>query len=182
MGVLAACGGEIPADTASGYLSALERTSELYRLPAEGSIEEARNLERIRDFFSNLGADDVATRTLEIYAPAAWFNDTLTTLTGADAIAAYFGTTAQNTDAVEVEIADISRASDGYYVKWVMTIRAPRLRDGQALRSAGMSHLRLDAAGRILVHQDFWDSAGGLFQYLPFAGGLVAWLRDQVAH
>lgn len=39
-----------------------------------------------------------------------------------------------------------------------------------------MTHLRFDAAGRIIVHQDFWDSAEGLYRHFP----LIGWLLRQI--
>ena len=51
-----------------------------------------------------------------------------------------------------------------------MEIRFKRFRKGELTRSIGMSHLRVGADGRILLHQDYWDSASGLFEHVPVLG------------
>jgi hypothetical protein len=33
-----------------------------------------------------------------------------------------------------------------------------------------MTHLRFDESGRVVLHQDFWDSAAGLYRNLPVVG------------
>lgn len=36
-----------------------------------------------------------------------------------------------------------------------------------------MPHVRFDAAGQVVLHQDFWDSAGGLFKQVPALGWML---------
>jgi hypothetical protein len=36
-----------------------------------------------------------------------------------------------------------------------------------------MSRVRFDAGGRVVLHQDYWDSASGLFEHVPVLGGLI---------
>jgi hypothetical protein len=52
-------------------------------------------------------------------------------------------------------------------------------REEQLVR--GGSHLRLDGAGRITMHRDYWDAAEELYEKLPVVGGLMRWLKGRVA-
>jgi hypothetical protein len=54
-----------------------------------------------------------------------------------------------------------------------MRLRFLKLAGGEEKRSIGMSHVRFDADGRVELHQDFWDSAAGLWEHVPGLGGLL---------
>ena len=45
--------------------------------------------------------------------------------------------------------------------------------------SIGISQLRFNADGKVVMHQDFWDSTEGLFSHLPGIGGAVRWVRSK---
>jgi hypothetical protein len=34
-----------------------------------------------------------------------------------------------------------------------------------------MTHLRFDRDGRVIYHQDYWDSGSALFEKIPVLGG-----------
>ena len=36
-----------------------------------------------------------------------------------------------------------------------------------------MSHIRFGADGKVVLHQDFWDSSGGLFEHVPGLGWML---------
>jgi len=44
----------------------------------------------------------------------------------------------------------------------------------------GMSRIRVDSAGRVCLHQDFWD-ASQIMQQIPLIGRVIAWLRNKMA-
>ena len=43
--------------------------------------------------------------------------------------------------------------------------------------TVSMTHFRFDEQGKIIVHQDFWDSAGGFYRTLPVVGRIISWVR-----
>jgi hypothetical protein len=45
--------------------------------------------------------------------------------------------------------------------------------------TVGVTHLRFDEAGRIILHQDFWDSAEGLYRHIPVLGSLIGVIRGR---
>lgn len=48
--------------------------------------------------------------------------------------------------------------------------------NGRAVMIEGASRLEFNAAGKVLLHCDYWDSSAGLLQKLPIIGGLFRWL------
>ncbi|WP_405239636.1 nuclear transport factor 2 family protein [Lentisalinibacter orientalis] len=164
-----------PAAHVAAYEEALVRTEGMG--PAPGSEAEAAAVARLREFFGELTPEGVQRMAREVYAPDAFFNDTLKTLRGAAAIEEYFLHTAQNADSVQVEFHHIGRSGDDFYFRWRMTMRVGALADGEPLVSWGVTHFRFDDDGRVVLHQDFWDSAGGLYEHIPVIGGLLRAIR-----
>ncbi len=163
------------AEQVAAYEAALARTAGMG--PAPGSETESAAIERVRTFFADLTPDGVRRMAGRVYAPDAWFNDTLKTISGGEAIEDYFLETARKADAVNVEFHDIARAGDDFYFRWRMTMRIAALRGGEPLVSYGVTHFRFDDQGRVVLHQDFWDAAGGLYEHVPVVGGILRALR-----
>lgn len=152
-------------------LSALEARGVLL---APGSETERRALERFQHALSDFKAPDFRARVRGAYAESAWFHDTLKQLAGRDAVERYFAASAEALHSGLVE--PLGWTSDGrgnYFLRWEMRLRFKRLAGGEEQRSIGMSHLRFDADGRVVLHQDFWDSAAGLWEHVPGLGGLL---------
>jgi hypothetical protein len=45
----------------------------------------------------------------------------------------------------------------------------------------GGTHLHFDAAGRVVLHRDYWDAAEELYEKLPLLGTLMRWLKRRAA-
>lgn len=165
------------ADQVAAYEAALARTEG--QGPRPGADTEAA-IERLRRFFDDVTPETVRSMAGEVYAPDAYFNDTLKTIRGGEAIEAYFLKTAQNAASVRVEFVNIARDGDDFYFRWRMTMRVDALEGGEPLVSWGVTHFRFDEAGRVTIHQDFWDSAGGLYEYIPVIGGLLRAIRARL--
>lgn len=141
---------------------------------APGSAAERRALERFQRALSDFKAPDFRARVRDAYAEAVWFNDTLKSVEGRDAVERYLAASAEALHAGRVE--PLGWTSDGqgnYFLRWEMRLRFKRLAGGEERRSIGMSHVRFDAEGRAVLHQDFWDSAAGLWEHVPGLGGLL---------
>lgn len=152
------------------YLATLDRLEAEGDTVAAGSAEERRAVERFERLLADYTAPDFPARLREVYAEDVFFNDTLKTLHGVDAVAEYFAATAAALESGTVEFVDRLSADGNHYFRWVMTMRFERLGDGEPKMSVGMTHVRFDAAGRVVLHQDFWDSTGGLFEHVPVLG------------
>lgn len=151
--------------------------------PEAGSSQEAVALDRFKQFFSDMTPERVRNECASVYAEGAILHDTLVTHQGLDEVVPYFVKTAERSSGVSVVVDQVIREGVDFYVRWTMDICWSAFRyKGQTTRSVGMSHLRFDSEGKVILHHDFWDSASGFFAYLPIIGGLIRWVKKRVAN
>lgn len=149
--------------------------------PPAGSAAEAQALARFAQFFSNFAPDRIRTLLPDTYAEDVYFNDTLKAVEGRAALAHYLGESAEAVESCRVEILETTRtANDEHLVRWSMMIRFRKFRRGVDTWTVGMSHLRFDAGGHVVYHQDYWNAADGLFQHLPVIGTLIAAVKRRL--
>jgi limonene-1,2-epoxide hydrolase len=158
----------------------------VHQLEAEGaplvpdSEEERQAIERFQGVLSDFKAADFRTRIRAVYAEDVFFNDTLKTVRGVEAVEEYLAASAEAIDLGTVEFLDLVSDNGNYYFRWVMTIRFKRWASRENTRSVGMTHIRFDSEGKVLLHQDFWDSAGGLFEHVPGLGWMLRRAKKQI--
>lgn len=167
------------ADPVRAYHDALERTRGRMRPVTSGDELDALAA-RFAGYFADFTPDAVRANAPATYHDDAWFNDTLKTVEGNAAIGDYMAHSASAVERCTVEIEHAAFADGEAYLRWTMGIEFGRFRKGELTRSVGMTHLRAAEDGRILLHQDFWDSAGGFFQYVPVLGGGIRWIRRKL--
>lgn len=142
--------------------------------PAAGSAEEASAIEKFSTFFSSFAADRIEILLAKTYASDIYFNDTLKTVTGIDALAHYLKESAAAVDECRVEVIEVTRtARDDHYFRWKMMIRFKRFNKGRDTWTVGMSHLRFNADGLVVYHQDYWNATDGLFRHIPVLGNFI---------
>jgi hypothetical protein len=123
--------------------------------------------------YADLSVANVSANVRNVYAPDAWFNDTIATEVGIAAIEKYLLRTAEGAEAVGAKINDVAVSGADYYVRWTMEIRTKNLVGGKPIITEGVSQLRFDQHGRIVLHQDFWNPATGIYQHLPLLGPAI---------
>jgi hypothetical protein len=119
----------------------------------------------------------VEANTAKVYAPDAYLNDTLVTHHGPDEIKKYFLNTADTMTQYQVTVDDTVSSGNDHYVRWTMVFTAPKLNGGKPVESVGMSHVRFNSAGQVVMHQDFWDSGTNIYGQLPVMGGVIESIR-----
>ena len=122
----------------------------------------------------------VRQNTGVVYAPNAYLNDTLVTHHGAEQIKAYFLKTAETMTSYKVTIDDTASAGNEHYVRWTMIFSAPKLNGGKPVESVGMSHVRFNKEGQVIMHQDYWDSGLNIYGQIPIVGGLIETIRRRL--
>lgn len=149
--------------------------------PSAGSVEEHAALDRFAAFFAGFSPDRVERLLDETYAPDVYFDDTLKTVRGCEALGHYLRDSAQAVEDCRVEVQGATRDAHGeYLVRWKMMLRFRKLRRGVDTWSIGISHLRFDAQGRIAYQQDYWNAADGLFQHVPLLGWMIRALKRRL--
>ncbi len=146
----------------------------------KGTAIERAAIARFQDFFSIFEETRIRSNARGVYAPDAFFNDTLKTVIGAAAIEDYLAASANSVESCAVEVVDVAESGGDYYFRWVMEITFKKFNKGETTRSIGMSHIRFNSEGLVSVHQDYWDAAGGLFEHLPGIGAMLGWIKRRL--
>ena len=149
--------------------------------PEAGSTAEAEALARFAAFFSSLAPDRVQSLLAQTYAKDVYFNDTLKAVRGVEALGHYLRDSAEAVEDCRVQIHETTRTAHGeHLVRWSMMIRFKKLRRGVDTWTVGMSHLRFDAQGHVVYHQDYWNAADGIFQHIPLLGTAIAAIKRRL--
>lgn len=152
-----------------------------HQLAKGGARASQADIDRFTTFLKQIGsADSVRTNTAKVYASDAWLNDTLVTKHGAGEIEAYFLKTCESMKSCQVTIDDVSESGGNYYVRWTMIVSADALSHGEPVHSIGITQVRFDETGKVVLHQDFWDSGSAFFGRLPVSGGAIGIIRKRL--
>lgn len=145
---------------------------------SEDNPKAASGIKAFQTFLTKIPDKDyVRDNTAKVYAPDAYLNDTLVTHHGPEEIMTYFHATADTMTSYEVTINDTASSGNEHYVRWTMVFSAPKLNGGKPVESVGMSHIRLNADGKVVMHQDFWDSGTNIYGQIPVLGGVIESIR-----
>jgi hypothetical protein len=149
--------------------------------PAVDEALAAAAIARFAAMFSNLTVEHVKGECGHVYSDDVFFNDTLKTVRGLDALRHYLMESAANVEDCKVEVQDATRTAQGdWLVRWTMMIRFRKLRRGVDTWTIGMSHLRLAADGRIAYQQDYWNAADGIYEHVPVLGAMIRMLKRRL--
>ncbi len=156
-----------------GYLNALERLSGSTEALDDGVSAFSRAYADLTD--PNLGELMTA-----LYAEDIFFNDTVHTFTDRQNLVDYLTRTGAGLHESQVEIHQVLIDQADVFVRWTMEFKTRAVGRDIHSQSIGMTHLRFDQDGRVILHQDYWDSAGGLFDHLPVVGFAIDRARSRM--
>lgn len=135
---------------------------------------------RFQAVFDHFTPDQLPAVVRDAYAEGLFFNDSLKTVREREALAEYLAESARAVQHCTVHVDEWTPADTGWYVRWRMTIRFRRFKPDTDTESIGVSHVVFDRDGRVALHQDFRDAAGGFYEHLPLVGGLVRRIRRRL--
>jgi len=127
-------------------------------------------LEDFAAVYGELTHPEIGRRVARLYADPMYFNDSLKTFQSLQPLVEYMETTSRMLDESSVEVQQVIRDGNDVFVRWTMTFASSAMGKKISSESVGMTHLRFDPDGRVVLHQDFWDSAAGLYRHLPVVG------------
>lgn len=136
---------------------------------------------RFASLYGDLSPSNVQSKVREVYAPDAWFNDTIATESGIAAIEKYLLKTAQGAESVKAKVNAVAVSGSDCYVRWTMEVQTKNLAGGRPIITEGMSQLRFDEQGRIIFHQDFYNPADGIYRHLPLLGPAIRYVNGLIA-
>lgn len=171
--VLGGCAGR----DRSSYVVAYEEASDRFNGVA---VDSTAPIERFKAVYADLKGPDLAERIDAAYAETLYFNDTLHTFDNRAALSTYLQQTAERVDSVQVDVSRVIVDGTDVWLQWRMKTRARALGRTMQADTIGMTHLRFDNNGKVVLHQDYWDSTEGVFSHIPFIGGLVRWTRNRL--
>lgn len=106
-----------------------------------------------------------------VTTPNVRFCDPFNDVTGQPALRRILDHMFATTDAPRFDVLDQGLIGGGAAVlRWRFTARIPVL---GALDVTGMSLLRLDEAGRVREHVDYWDTGPAIWMRLPVIGAML---------
>lgn len=178
--VLGCSGNATGGDSTVDYLQRLRELEGTGVALEPGSDAERAAIERVKSLLSDFKAPDFEERIPVVYAPDLYFNDTLKTIRTATELQEYLGETAENLERGTVEFLEVIANEGNYYFRWKMDLVFRRYAKGETHTSIGMSHIRFDEEGRVVLHQDYWDAAGGLFEQLPVVGWMIQRVKKRL--
>lgn len=158
----------------ASYLAALDQ------LPGS-DVAIAAGLVNFSDTYQDLTTPDLAHRIDQVYAPTLFFNDTVHTFTDRAALKAYMEKTGANLSRSEVTIHQTLTDGSDVFVRWTMYFEVGEGDEAIRSSSIGISHLRFNDQGQVVLHQDYWDSASALYAHLPLVGTVIRAAQDRLA-
>ncbi|MBN2299157.1 MAG: nuclear transport factor 2 family protein [Deltaproteobacteria bacterium] len=163
----------------STYYLVLDETAHgNIELLKHGSPEEDRAIRGFREFYSVFSAERIRASVREVYAENAYFRDGFREVRGLDNIEEYFLGTTEAVHECIFDIQDVAYNDGNYYFRWIMKLTLNRDKENP-LETAGMSHVRFDASGKVIFHQDYWETAA-LYERLPVIGSIIRWVKKRI--
>lgn len=138
---------------------------------------------RIRNFvelYNHLENNAVDVDTEKTYAEFLYFNDTLVTLHTRKELIEYLENTQKQLESMSLEVLNVLENGEDVFVRWKMETKFEVMGNHSDVQSLGISHLRFDPNGKIILHQDYWDSTNGFFQHIPILGGILQWIKTRL--
>jgi len=170
-----------PPPEMPSYESALAATSSdrITLMDPESDVEK-ESIERFKMLWSKFTPENMSNNLSSVYAHDVWFNDTIKTITNAVSLEHYLIETASRVASCKIEFLNFMYTKDGYFSRWKMSILPDANNMDYEWESYGISHLRFDENGLVVLHQDYWDPAGGIYENLPIIGWVLRNIRARL--
>lgn len=124
-------------------------------------------------FLSELGSQQTGSRASRLYASDLHFSDALMLTRDRARVVEHFQGLVDAGTAVQVDILQTLVSGADVYLIWSMRAEFTPVRKPVISETIGITHLRFDKAGRVVLHQDFWDTGLGFYQHIPVLGQVV---------
>ena len=130
-------------------------------------------IERFVDFLANLGGPTTGENAALLYAENLHFSDALMVTRDKKTVVDHFTRLGDAGTRVDVQIHQTLQSDKDVYLIWSMQARFTPIRKEVTSDTLGVTHVRFDNTGRVILHQDFWDSGLGFYSHIPVLGAGV---------
>ena len=130
-------------------------------------------IERFVDFLANLGGPTTGESADLLYAENLHFSDALMVTRDKKTVVDHFTRLGDAGTRVDVQIHQTLQSDKDVYLIWSMQARFTPIRKEVTSDTLGVTHVRFDDTGRVILHQDFWDSGLGFYSHIPVLGAGV---------
>ncbi|WPJ94541.1 nuclear transport factor 2 family protein [Coraliomargarita algicola] len=151
-----------------------------FNLPAPGSDEEAEMLKGIQNLFMDYSHANLSAKVEQVYAERVYFRDAFRQLHTAEEIREYFLEGLEPLEGAEFVFNNVARTGGDFYLDWTMRLDFKKTPTGTWEESMGVSRIRFDSAGQVIFHQDFWDPTDIVYQRIPIAKQLIAYVKGKL--
>ena len=140
------------------------------------------DLELFIKFLEGIGTPGSARAASELYSENIHFSDALILTEDKQVIVKHFSDLEEAGNQVKVTMHQKLISGNDVFLVWSMEARFTPIRTERISDSLGVTHLRFDENGRVILHQDFWDSTEGFFRHIPVLGSVVNSVKRRVAN
>jgi hypothetical protein len=144
--------------------------------PADVDIEDA--VTAVIAFYEQLTPAGVAGLA-RLYAQDVYFKDPFNEVRGLVAVQQIFNHMFEALHEPRFVVTGRVVQGTECFLTWDFQSSFRRFQPGVTRTMRGASHLVFDAAGRVVVHRDYWDAAEELYEKLPVLGSLMRWLKQR---
>ena len=163
------------------YLQALtESEPKLLDAPQPGSQAEIAMLERVKSLYSVYTYENLSQNLTKVYAEKTYFRDAFKQFESAEAIREYMLDGLKPLEGAEFVFNRLARSGSDYYLDWTMRLDFKKTPTGTWEESIGMSHMRFNADGMVIFHQDYWDPTDLVYRRIPIAKQLIAFVKSKM--
>ena len=163
------------------YLQALTQSeSNLLGAPQAGSQAETAMLERVNSLYSDYCYENLSKNVTQVYAEKTYFRDAFKQFDSAEAIREYMIDGLKPLEGAEFVFNRVARSGSDYYLDWTMRLDFKKTPTGTWEESIGMTHMRFNADGKVIFHQDYWDPTDIVYRRIPIAKQLIAFVKDKM--
>jgi hypothetical protein len=111
------------------------------------------------------------------YAADAEFKDPFNEVRGVESIKHIFRHMFSQVAEPRFAVGSRFHGDDGVMLLWDFHFRTRAPLPPRAMTARGATHLRFDAAGKVILHRDYWDTAEELYAKLPLIGVMMHGLQ-----
>lgn len=144
--------------------------------PDNGRADHHAALQRIITFYQQL-TPETLQQIDEIYAADARFKDPFNDVVGPTAIRAIFEHMYRHLQQPQFRVVEQLLDGEQAMLGWELQFHTA----GYDFTINGVTHLRFNPTGKVVLHRDYWDSSEELFAKWPFIGGLFRWLARRLS-